>query len=115
MYAKTTFPYSGKSTLETYSGDGRSVYQFKFEITEFSRANHPDPPEYKTTYEPTRTINGVNYTDVMEQTWTPQEVVQLYPADALPEAVWTRVVFAKNVGLVQFENRSGQVFTRVSP
>jgi hypothetical protein len=61
-------------------------------------------------YYPTRTINGVSYSDVLEESISRDNP---YGGPlALPEADWVRIVIARGVGLVQYELRNGQIFTR---
>jgi hypothetical protein len=60
-------------------------------------------------YYPTRTINGVSYSDVLESS-IPRD--GRYGPLALPAADWVRIVIARGVGLVQYELRNGQIFTR---
>lgn len=62
------------------------------------------------SYYPTRTINGVFYSDVLEES-IPRDNPYGGPL-ALPEADWVRIVIARGVGLVQYELRNGQIFTR---
>jgi hypothetical protein len=61
-------------------------------------------------YYPTRTINGVSYTDVLEASIRRNDAS--YPPLSLPEADWVRIVIARGAGLVQYELRNGQIFTR---
>jgi hypothetical protein len=62
------------------------------------------------TYYSTRTINGVSYSDVLEESISRDNP---YGGPlALPEADWIRIVVARGVGLVQYELRNGQIFTR---
>jgi hypothetical protein len=58
----------------------------------------------------TRTIGGVAYPDVLEA--SVQRSDRSYGPLSLPEADWVRIVIARGVGLVQYELRNGQIFTR---
>jgi hypothetical protein len=68
-----------------------------------------DSGGFGNAYYPTRTINGVSYSDVLDSR-IPQD--GRYGPLALPEADWVRIVIARGVGLVQYELRNGQIFTR---
>ncbi len=61
-------------------------------------------------YHPTRTIDGVVYSDVLEA--SVQRSDNEYEPLSIPDADWVRIVIARGVGLVQYELRNGQVFTR---
>ena len=63
------------------------------------------------TYDPARTINGVAYSDVLEGSIRRDN--SSYGPLSVPEADWVRIVIARGPGLVQFELRNGQVFTRM--
>jgi hypothetical protein len=63
------------------------------------------------TYYPALTIDGVPYTDVLEASI--QRNDGRYMPLFLPEADWVRIVIARGTGLIQYELRNGQIFTRM--
>jgi hypothetical protein len=75
----------------------------------------PDPGD-GTVYSPSRTIGGIGYNDVVEQS-IGREFTQAPVFDPrIPnELAWVRVAYARNVGLVEFELRDGTVYSRVAP
>lgn len=64
-------------------------------------------------FTPTRTINGVTYTDVLERDLSGFENVADYLSAYPDDVAWVRVVVAKNAGLVQYELLNGEIYTRM--
>lgn len=75
----------------------------------------PNPGD-GSVYSPSRTIGGVSYTDVVETGVDRQNTqASVFDPRVPNDLAWVRVVYARNVGLVEFELRDGTVFSRVAP
>jgi len=63
-------------------------------------------------YIPEATINGVAYTDLLQHEFIDNSG-RFTRGEVLDDAKWVRMLLAKDVGLLQYELLSGEVFTLI--
>ena len=97
--------------------DGSEPTQFDPSTFRFLLSDASDPgnvgrtERVESSYAPSREIGQVAYEDVLERRLLPDAVDE----DTAPETTLTRVVIARDAGLVEFERSDGRTFTRVPP
>lgn len=95
-----------------------NVQLTEFRLDDPERYDRLDSPNensnlFNIFFIPEATINGVNYTDLLQHEFFDNSDRFNRGGEVVDDAKWVRMLLAKDVGLIQYELLSGEVFTLV--
>ena len=105
--------YIELTAMDTPDSSAHAYTDLRFMLSDpiYTMAGNSSTAEAEVTFSATREVGQITYQDVFEIRLRDMAIDLSTP----PESTLTRVVFARNAGLIEFEFSDKQVFTLVQP